>query len=75
MRLLVVLLLWCPLAFAVETADVVIEPQLDGSVKFTLSAERVKECAEHGGCKILTRDQFIEYIMQIKPQLCGERDI
>lgn len=70
--LFAILIILMPPVFAAEP---VVTPQPDGSLVITLSVEAVKACAEQGGCRIMSRDQLMEFIERIKPKLCNELDV
>lgn len=71
--LLAILIILCPPVFAADPISVI--PQPDGTTVIILSPEATKMCEEQGGCKIISRDVFMEYIKQIKPNLCAEKEI
>lgn len=70
--ILAILIILCPPVFAAEP---VVTPQADGSVVITLPVEIVKMCEEQGGCKIISLEQFLQLMQQIKPKLCNQLDV
>ena len=60
--------------FAAGAAAYVAMPQSDGSALLLLSPERVQECMTQGGCRIVTRQELDEFVRNIKPQLCSDKE-
>ena len=72
-KLLLILALVASTAFAQVTEfEVSITKNEDGSKTMVLSPESVKICDEQGGCKVLTRDAFMELMKLYTKKICGK---
>lgn len=60
-------------AFAQEKPPISVSHLQDGSTVIVMSPEASKACADQGGCRIVSSEEFYALLQKIKPHLCNER--